>query len=60
MSIRNSGIRTVHVIAVCGDCEKRWENYRTAVGKARLHAEKTGHTVHVERGQTWTYNRKLA
>lgn len=58
MTVRTSSIGTVHVIAVCRDCGKRWEDYRTAVSKARYHAETTGHTVAVERGQTWTYNRK--
>lgn len=56
MALSKSKIGTVHVIAVCCDCDKRWESYTTAVSEAQRHAAKTGHRVNVERGQTWTYN----
>jgi hypothetical protein len=51
-----SKVGTIHVIAVCQHCQKRWEDYITGIDSARRHADETGHCVTVERGQTWTYN----
>lgn len=48
--------RTIHVLAECRNCQETWDDYKTAVSKARRHAEVTGHTVRVERAQFWTYN----
>lgn len=56
MAVKTSKVGTIHVIASCCNCDKRWDDYLTAVQKARQHAENTGHRVNVERGQTWTYN----
>lgn len=56
MAVEKSRIGTVHVIAECRNCDKFWDDYSTAIQKARAHADSTNHTVRVERGQTWTYN----
>jgi hypothetical protein len=51
-------IGTHHVYAECRDCSETWDDYRRDEADARSHAKRTGHTVVVERGQTWTYNPK--
>ncbi len=56
-SLRKTQIGTTHVFAMCRGCEMTWDDYQTAVSDAREHAEVTGHTVHVERCQIWTYKR---
>ena len=49
---------TTHVLAVCRDCPWTDDNYVSAENTARVHALKTGHTVGVERTQTYTFNPK--
>lgn len=56
--VAQTKIGTISVIARCGDCGNRWENYHTAEGLARQHAIMTGHTVKVERVQSFTFNPK--
>lgn len=58
MAVSRDRVATVHVIATCSGCAEVWDNYLTAVDAARDHAKATGHEVHVERLQAWTYNRK--
>lgn len=58
MAVQRTCIGTTHVIAECRTCNKVWQNWRTAVDLARRHANETGHVVHVERAQVWTYNDK--
>ena len=48
----------VHVVAECRDCGKIWDDYKTAIASARRHVASTGHSVHVDRGQVWTYSTK--
>ena len=45
-----------HAIFTCHDCEKRWEDYKTAQRLAREHAEKYGHCVVGEIGIAYHYN----
>lgn len=54
-----SKIGTTHAIAECRNCGWSTDNYKTAVQAARRHAEETGHTVAVERVQSWRYNPKI-
>lgn len=54
--VAQTKVGTTHVIAQCRDCAWRSEDYRSAEGKARRHAEQLNHTVHVERGQAWLFN----
>lgn len=49
---------TTHVLAQCRDCAWSVDDYRTAQADALSHAKATGHTVAVERAQSWTYNPK--
>lgn len=55
-------MRTTHsgvlgVVAECRDCD--WESEaKNALGNAAQHADRTGHTVHVEQMIGVTYNRK--
>lgn len=49
-------IGTTHVFAECRECSWSDDNYLTAERAARRHAVATGHTVSVERAQSWTYN----
>lgn len=49
-------VGTTHVVAQCRTCFWRDDDYRRAEQTARDHATKTGHTVMVERGQSWVYN----
>lgn len=58
MTVSKTSIGTVHAMAECRDCPWSDQNYRKAENRARRHAATTGHTVHVERGQAWTYNPK--
>lgn len=59
-TVTRSPIGTNHVFAECRDCDKSWDDYNTAADHARQHAAATGHTVNVERAQTWVYNPKDA
>ncbi len=49
---------TVHQIAICFTCGKRWEDYinHKARKSAYQHAKKTGHDVSVETGLVTRYN----
>lgn len=51
---------TIHVVGSCDHpgCQWMTDDYRKGVAQARRHAEKTGHTVAVERCQSFYYNRK--
>lgn len=55
MTVEKTRIGTSHVIAECKNCDKFWDDYKTAVAAARRHVETTGHSVRVERAQSWTY-----
>lgn len=50
--------KIIHCIAYCVDCGKEWQQYKTARKNAYAHSLKTGHTVQVEIGSTFTYNPK--
>lgn len=41
---------TIHVVAVCDECDFRAENYLTAWDEANDHADQTGHQMTVEKG----------
>lgn len=56
--VTKTPVGTIHVIAQCGDCTWRNEDFIKAEQAARQHAETTGHTVSVERGQCWKFNPK--
>lgn len=53
---RSIAIRTIHMYATCRDCEWQESDQLKTTRLAREHAEKTGHRVDVERGQSWSYN----
>lgn len=53
---KSTPIRTVHLYAVCQNCEWMDGDQSKAAKRGSKHAEKTGHRVHIERGQSWTYN----
>jgi hypothetical protein len=53
-------IGTTHVLAECRDCSWADDNYKTAAASSLRHADSTGHTVAVERAQSWTYNPKAS
>lgn len=46
--------KIVHVIATCQECSWKNEDFKTAQRQARLHSYKTGHSVHVEVGRSYT------
>ena len=46
----------IHCIAVCSDCEERWEDWRTARDCAYQHAKRKGHKVMVEVGNSIVYD----
>lgn len=48
----------IGALAHCEDCDWEDEDYKTAQHLARIHAWKTGHTVHVETVYSQTYNPK--
>lgn len=54
--VKRSRACTVRVIATCNSCSEMWDDYKKGVALARRHAISTGHAVHVERLQVWTYN----
>lgn len=54
--VTKTPIGTTHVLAECRNCPWANDDYNTAEETARRHAESTGHTVAVERAQSWTYN----
>lgn len=58
MKATKTPIGTTHVLAVCRDCAWTDDDYNTAALSSLRHAELTGHTVMVERAQSWTYNEK--
>jgi len=45
-----------HCIAECLDCDKTWEDFRTARQQAYNHAKSTGHRVNGETGFCFKYN----
>jgi hypothetical protein len=51
---------TTHVLADCRNCDWSNDNYQTAEQAARRHAASTGHTVAVERAQSWVYQGERA
>lgn len=56
--VTKTPIGTTHILAECRDCPWADDDYETADRSSRQHAAKTGHTVAVERAQSWTYNCK--
>jgi ribosomal protein L34E len=48
----------IHCIAMCYDCDERFESMATGRIEAYRHAKKTGHSVNVEIGTSYTYNPK--
>lgn len=56
--VTRTAIGTTHVLAECRDCSWADDDYNTAAKSSRRHAAATGHTVAVERTQSWTYNEK--
>ena len=46
----------IHAVFSCYDCDKRWEDWRTARKKAYEHAKSTGHKVIGETATAVTYN----
>lgn len=59
MKVEKTRPGTTHVLATCRNCQKIWDDYKTADAKARQHAESTGHTVNVEHAQFWTYTPRI-
>ena len=58
--VTKTPIGTTHVFAECRDCQWSDDNYETAARSSHRHAVATGHTVSVERAQSWIYNAKAA
>jgi hypothetical protein len=57
-SVKATTAKTIHIIAQCADCEWRSEDYVYGEREAGRHAQQTGHTVSVERGQVYRFNPK--
>ncbi len=54
--IRKSTPGTIHVLAVCKGCSWTCDDYKAAEVNAQHHVLDTGHSVLVERAQSWTYS----
>lgn len=53
---RKSGV--IHAIGTCDDCGQTFDHYKNALALSAQHAQRTGHTVHVEQCIAVTYNPK--